>query len=255
MIDNLQNYLVAAILVLIAIRFTGLIIAPLRRTLKISKTEKTLANFIVNFADITLRVILIAMAISRLGFATDNIVTVITAAGLALGLAFQDILGNFAGGLIIIFNKPYVVGDEITIEGLNGVVQEVEIFNTILKTFDNQIIYIPNKSITKGPIINHTQDKFRRITINFGLGYESDFNKVKKSLLKFANSREGILKRPASEVFINNLGARFINIELRMWCSTKKYWTVREQVLTDFIKFAEKQGIRISRVEKGVKKD
>jgi small conductance mechanosensitive channel len=179
------------------------------------------------------------------GIATTSFVAILGAAGLAIGLALQGSLANFAGGVLILLFKPFKVGDYIEAQGYSGTVNEIQIFNTILKSLDNKTIIIPNGNLSNDCITNYSTEPLRRVDFVFGIGYEDDIKKAKEVLLTIIKSDSRVLKEPEPFVSIGELGDSSVNFTVRVWCNKEAYWDVYfdmfEKVKLEF----DKQGISI----------
>jgi small conductance mechanosensitive channel len=161
-----------------------------------------------------------------IGVKTTSFVAVLGAAGLALGFALQGSLSNFAGGVMILLFKPFKVGDIIEAQGHRGKVDEIRIFNTIIKTLDNKTIIIPNGEVSGNSIINYTAEPTRRVDMTFGIGYDDDIGKVKSVLKRVIDSDERILEDPAPMIVVSEHGGSSVNFAVRPWVKTEDYWGV-----------------------------
>lgn len=207
--------------------------------------ELTLRNFLVSIISITLKVILIVIFASMIGIETASLIAMLGAAGLAIGLALQGSLANFAGGILILMFKPFKAEDVIEAQGYVGIVDEIQIFNTILRTLDNQRVVIPNALLSNGCVKNIFVEKTRRVDLTFGISYSDDLLKVKAILRQIVDADERILKDPEADIFIAEHGASSINILVRPWVNSADYWPVyfglMEQVKIAF----DQEGITI----------
>jgi small conductance mechanosensitive channel len=191
-----------------------------------TKADKTLIPFITNLLSWGLKVLLFISAASMVGIATTSFIAVLGAAGLAIGLALQGSLANFAGGVLILIFKPYNVGDLIESQGHLGVVKEVQIFNTILLTPDNKRVIIPNGAVSNGSIVNYSAEGLLRVDLVIGIAYESDIPKAKEVLHKAMADHKLVLKDPGSTVAVSALADSSVNLVVRPWCKAADYWQV-----------------------------
>jgi len=191
-----------------------------------SGMEPSLRTFLMSLISIGLKVLLVISVASMIGIETTSFIAVLGAAGLAIGLALQGSLGNFAGGVLILIFKPYKVGDFIDAGGVMGVVKRIEIFSTILTSGDNKTIIVPNGAISNSPITNFSTQLTRRVDIVFGIGYDDDLKKAKEVLKGLIEADERILKDPAPLIVISNLGDSSVDITTRSWVNTPDYWAV-----------------------------
>lgn len=210
-----------------------------------SNLEPSLAKFILSFIRIGLKVLLIISVASMLGIATASFVAILGAAGLAVGLALQGSLANFAGGVLILIFKPFKVGDVIDAQGFTAIVHEIQIFNTILKSFDNKTIIIPNGALSNGSITNFSTEPTRRVDMKFGIGYNDDIQKAKDILKNLVNGDERILREPEPVVVLSELGDSSVNFTVRAWSMAADVWNIyfdmQEKVKTEF----DRHGISI----------
>ncbi|MEZ4798088.1 MAG: mechanosensitive ion channel [Flavobacteriaceae bacterium] len=188
--------------------------------------DESLQKFLLNLINWILKILLIITLLGTLGVPTTSFAAIIAAAGLAIGLALQGSLGNFAGGVLIMIFKPFKIGDLIEAQGELGVVKEIEIFTTKLTGLSNREIIIPNGALSNGNIINYTTEGTRRVDLNFGVGYESDIKKTKEVLMNVLTSNPLVLKEPAPTVNVSELADSSINFAVRPWCKSEHYWDV-----------------------------
>jgi small conductance mechanosensitive channel len=204
-----------------------------------------LIDFLSNITYYTLMVVVLIAVASQLGINTTSFLAVIGAAGLAVGLALKDSLSNFASGIMLILFRPFRVGDAISVGGVTGKVEKITIFTTILNTFDNQRVIIPNGNLTNGVIQNITANSTRRVDLVMGIGYEDDIAKARKIMSDIISADERVLKDPAPTIAVSELGDRSVNFVVRPWSKTEDYWDVYFD-LTEKIKIAfDKEGISI----------
>jgi len=197
------------------------------RTLMIKREyDESLQKFLSNFIGWILKILLILTILSQLGIETTSFAAILAAAGLAVGLALQGSLSNFAGGVLIMIFKPIKIGDLIEAQGEIGVVKEIEIFTTKLVGLSNKEIIIPNGTLSNGTIVNYTTEGTRRVDLVFGVGYDSDIKKTKEVLMNVLTSHPLVLKDPAPSVNVSELADSSINFAVRPYCKTEDYWTV-----------------------------
>ena len=216
----------AIITLIVGLWLIGLITKVTRKSMEKTKADKTLIPFITNLISWILKVLLFISVASMIGIATTSFIAVLGAAGLAIGLALQGSLGNFAGGVLILIFKPYNVGDLIESQGHLGVVKEVQIFNTILLTPNNKRVIIPNGAVSNGAIVNYSAEGILRVDLVIGIAYESDILKAKEVFYKVMADHELVLKDPASQVAVSELADSSVNLVVRPWCTVADYWQV-----------------------------
>ncbi len=245
-ISTFSIKLVTAILIFLvgkwlARRLTDLFAAVLER----HKTEITLVNFLRNIAYYALLIAVVIAALGQLGINTTSFLTVVGAAGLAIGLALKDSLGNFSAGVLLILFRPFKVGDFVTAGGVSGTVEQISIFNTELATPDNQQVLVPNSSIMGNVITNVTAKPTRRIDLTIGISYGDDMGRAKEVLARVLQEESRLLSEPAASIAVAELGASSVNLVVRPWVRTADYWDVRF-ALTEKIKAGfDKEGISI----------
>ncbi len=198
----------------------------LRKVMKKRDIDPTLVPFLVGLISTLLKIMLIISVVDIVGVKTTSFVAVLGATGLAVGLALQGSLANFAGGVLILIFKPYKVGDYIQAQGEAGTVTTVQIFNTVLNTPDNLKVIIPNGPISSGTITNFSAEETRRMDMIFGIGYDDDLEKAKNVLKDMADADERILPDPAPFVGVTELAARSVNLVVRVWCKNEDYWGI-----------------------------
>lgn len=189
------------------------------------KVDRALHSFIGSLASIVLKVLLLVSVASMIGVETTSFIAVIGAAGLAIGLALQGSLANFAGGVLIMLFRPFRAGDWIEAQGVAGSVDSIQIFHTTLKTADNKVVIVPNGSLSNGHITNYSRESTRRVDINLGIDYASDIKKAREVLLQIAEDPR-VQRDPAPLVFVTGLGDSAVNLSLRVWVDTADYWPV-----------------------------
>jgi small conductance mechanosensitive channel len=207
--------------------------------------EISLQRFLISLINIGLKIVLLISVASMIGIATTSLVAMLGAATFAVGLALQGSLSNFAGGVLILLLKPFKVGDTIEAQGFVGKVHEIQIFNTLIKTFDNKMIYIPNGTLSNGNITNYSHEPIRRVDMTFGISYGDDIKKAKEILKSLVDNDSRIMKEPAPLIAVSNLGDSSVDFAVKVWCDTAEYWNVffdmQENVKITF----DKEGISI----------
>jgi len=195
--------------------------------------DPTLETFLQSFIRIALKAILFVLVVTQLGVKSSSLVAIIGAAGLAIGLALQGSLANFAGGVLILLFKPFRVGDFISAQGVDGTVKEITIFTTKLNTFGNQVAILPNGQLSNNSIINYNAENTRRDKIDVGIGYGSNIKKAKDILLEICSNKETILTEPAPEVYVGELADSSVNLTLRFWAKNEDFWAAHFYVLEE----------------------
>ncbi len=191
-----------------------------------AKMDETITKFLSNVIYGGLLLFIILAALSNLGVNTTSFIAVLGAAGLAVGLAFQGTLSNIGAGVLLIFFRPFRVGDFIQAAGESGVVEEINLFSVLLKTGDNKQIIIPNSSIIGGNIVNFSAKDTRRVDFTFGIGYDDDLKLAKETLQEIISEDERVLKDPAPFVAVSELADSSVNFVVRAWVKSGDYWGV-----------------------------
>jgi small conductance mechanosensitive channel len=205
----------------------------------------TLRRFVANLARMLLMLFVIIAAIHQLGIQTASLIALLGAAGLAVGLALQGSLSNFAAGVLIVLFRPYKVGDWIEGGGVSGAVEEVQILTTVLKTGDNKRVIIPNSQIMGTTITNYSANETRRVDLVVGVSYSDDLDKVRKELEGLVAADERILKDPAVTIAVSELADSSVNFVLRPWVNTADYWGVYFDLTEAIKKRFDEVGISI----------
>ncbi|WJM96640.1 mechanosensitive ion channel family protein [Pseudomonas defluvii] len=197
----------------------------LGKLLALRNADLALQGFISSLANIALKVLLMVSVASMIGVETTSFVAAIGAAGLAIGLALQGSLANFAGGVLILLFRPFRIGDVIEAQGVSGTVDSIQIFHTVLRTGDNKTVIMPNGSLSNGIITNHNRQPTRKVVFDVGVDYDADLQAARRVLLELANDPR-VHKDPAPQAVVSTLGDSSITISLRVWVNTGDYWDV-----------------------------
>ncbi len=224
---------------------SGKISKLVTKFLEKSNIDITLISFLESIIYYTLLIVVIISAAGQLGINTTSFLTIVGTAGLAIGLALKDSLGNFASGVMLILFRPFKVGDFVETNGVSGNVARIALFNTTINTPDNQMVIVPNSSITSNIITNVTANKNRRIDLVIGIGYDDDIKKAKQILNKILKQHDKVLENPAPNVAVSELADSSVNFVVRPWVKTSDYWSTYFD-LTEQIKLTfDKEGISI----------
>ena len=219
--------IIGALVILIVGRWVSMGVRSLiGKLMSRAGVDKTLISFVRNLSYVALLAFVIIAALSRLGIQTASFIAVIGAAGLAIGLALQGSLANFAAGVLMIIFKPFKVGDFIEGAGVSGVAEEIGIFTTALKSPDNKKVIVPNAKVTGDNIVNYTAKEMRRVDMVAGVSYSDDLGKVKTVLQEIMEGDERILKDPAPKIAVLELADSSVNFVVRPWVNTGDYWDV-----------------------------
>ncbi|MEN5303723.1 MULTISPECIES: mechanosensitive ion channel family protein [unclassified Pseudomonas] len=199
--------------------------ARLGKLVGLRNADLALQGFISTLSNIVLKVLLFVSVASMIGIETTSFVAAIGAAGLAIGLALQGSLANFAGGVLILMFRPFRIGDWIEAQGVSGTVDSIQIFHTVLRTGDNKTVIMPNGALSNGIITNTNRQPTRKVVFDVGVDYEADLQKARQVLLELAQDPR-VLADPAPQAVVSTLGDSSITVSLRLWTKTSDYWDV-----------------------------
>ena len=207
------------------------------------RADPTLHSFFSNLISVILNFVLIILIISILGVNTSSLVALLASAGLAIGMALSGTLQNFAGGVVIILFRPFKVGDFISAQGQEGIVKEIQIFNTIVLTMDNKVIHIPNGILSTGVMTIYTKEETRRVDWDVSISYGDDYDKAKATLLRLCQADPRILKKPEPFVEIFKLNNSSVDLKVRVWVKSVDYWPVFFSMNEKVYKELPKEGL------------
>ncbi len=245
LITHGMNLVLAVLSLIVGLWVIRWIVRLLEGRLESASVDRSLSAFLVPLTRIFLQVLLVVSIASRLGLEMTSFIAVIGAAGLAVGLALQGSLANFAGGVLILLIKPFKAGDFIQAAGHSGTVQEIQIFHTLLNTPDNRRIVIPNANLSNTSVVNLSHNPTRRVDFEFGVGYGDDITQVKDILLETVSSHELVLEDPAPRVMLKELGDSAVVFSLRVWARREDYWNLYFEVMETVKRRFDKEGVNI----------
>ena len=251
MVPSLLSFLVqvvvAIIVLLIGSRIIKFLLKLIRKSLDRSKVEAGVVTFLCSLVKYSLYFVLAMIILAQFGVTTSSVVAVLGSAGLTLGLALQGSLSNFAGGVLILLLKPFVVGDYIIdgVTGQEGTVSSITIFYTKRLTIDNRMILIPNGTLSNSSITNVTHMEKRRIDLLIGVSYEANLAKTKQVLLDVVKSEDKILPGEPVDVYVSELADSSVQMGVRAWVKTEDYWPIRWKMTEDIKNALDANGISI----------
>ena len=245
MYEFIPNLISAVLILVVGLWMIGMINKVFKKMMVRREVEITLRKFLANLINWLLKALLFIVVIQKLGVQNSSFVAILGAAGLAVGLALQGSLSNFAGGVLILLFKPFKVGDFIEAKGIKGTVKEISIFSTSINTFGNELAIVPNGPLYNDNIINYSKEENRRANIIAGIGYSSDIKKAKEILLEIARSNEKILQDPAPVVYVAELADSSVNLSLRFWSKNEDYWDMYFFVMEEIKLRFDQNGIEI----------
>ncbi|NQU84308.1 MAG: mechanosensitive ion channel [Mariniphaga sp.] len=235
----------ALITLIIGLWIISIIRKAIRKQFEKRDMEPSLRGFMNSLIGITLKLLLFISVIGMVGIQMTSFIAILGAAGLAIGMALSGTLQNFAGGVMILIFKPFKTGDYIEAQGHAGIVSEIQIFNTILKTPDNKTIIIPNAGLSTGSMINYSTEPKRRVDFTFGIGYGDDVDNAKIVLEGLINSDERIFKDPAPFIAVSELADSSVNLVVRVWAEASNYWGIYFDLTEKVYKTFDKEGLNI----------
>lgn len=244
-IEFLPNLIAAVLILFIGLWVVKLINRLVHKFFERQEFDKALEHFLQSFISVALKFLLFVLVITQLGVQSSSLVAIVGAAGLAVGLALQGSLANFAGGVLILIFKPFKVGDFISAQGVDGTVTEISIFTTKLSTFGNQIAIVPNGQLSNNNIINYNAQDTRRDKITIGIGYGANIKEAKDILLQICAENETILKDPAPVVYVDALADSSVNLSLRFWANNPDFWDAHFDVMEQTKNRFDAAGIEI----------
>jgi|LSQX01.3.fsa_nt_gb small conductance mechanosensitive channel len=241
LLANVPRIIIAFVLLWVGFRLVNYLTRMVRKIMQAREMDKSLQDFLGSLIGIMLKVLIIMSVMQMIGVAVTSFIAILGAAGLAIGMALQGTLQNFAGGVIILLLKPFKVGDFIEQGSISGTVTSIQIFNTVLSTPDNKVVIVPNSQLATNSLINYTKSEVRRVDVSVGIRYDESINKVRKLLLDLASAYPEVLKEPAVPVVhVTSMGESSVNLQLRLWAKTEDYWplyfSLNQAVLDEFSK-------------------
>lgn len=242
-----KNILIAIVILIIGNKLIKWVLKLIGNSFKKTKIEPMVAKFLISLIKFALYFLIAIIVISVLGIPTTSLIAALSAAGLTLGLALQGSLSNFAGGVLILFFKPFTIGDYIKEDthGNEGTVTGIDLFYTKITTIDNKTIVIPNGTLANSSLTNYTAQEKRRIDILIGISYDSDIRKAKSVLADVIDGCDRIIRDEEISIYVDNLGESQITLGVRVWTKTDEYWSVRWELLEKFKCAFDDNGIEI----------
>lgn len=235
----------ALAILIVGLWVVNILVKGLKKIMSKRGLDKSLQGFLTSLIGWALKIFLFVTVAGQLGIQTTSFAAVIAAASLAIGMALQGSLSNFAGGALIMIFRPFRVGDYIEAQDVQGVVKEIEIFTTKLNTVDNKEVILPNGALSNGNIVNYSSEKTRRVDLTFGVSYDADIKETKDVLLSVINACPQVLKDPAPAVLVSELADSSVNFITRTWVKSADYWAVHFYLIENTKIALDKAGIEI----------
>lgn len=241
----LMNILYAALIVIVGRVVVKWLVKLSRKLMVRANLDPMLVNFLSVIANAVLMLFVLIAALDQLGVDTTSMIAVLGAAGLAVGLALKDSLQNFAAGVMLVMFRPFKNGDFVEVAGTSGVVEQISIFNTILKTGDNREVIVPNGQIYADTITNYSARDTRRIDMSFGIGYGDDLLKAKSLMSDIVKGHAKVLAEPEPIIRVGELADSSVNFDVRPWVNSEDYWQVRSELIEQIKLAFDENGISI----------
>jgi small conductance mechanosensitive channel len=247
LLEYTPKFIAAIVVLIVGWIIIGFIQRGIRRFFDRVHLDEALESFIMSLTGVALKIILLVIVATMFGVQTTSLVALMGAAGLAVGLALQGSLSNFAGGVLILFFKPFKIGDYIEAQGVGGTVKTIQIFNTVLNTPDNKILILPNGNLANDVITNYTDQNHRRLDLVFGIGYNDDIKLARKILEDVVVKDKRVLtqKNYDPQIVVGNLGESSVDIWCRVWVKTDDYWSLKFDKLEAVKEAFDKNGVSI----------
>ena len=237
--------LIAIILLIISFKVINLIGKKIEKSHEKGKLDKTIAKVLAYIFKLGMKVVVAICLVGYVGIDTSGLAALVTSFGVCIGLAVNGAVSNLAGGVLIIITRPFKVDDFIEAQGQSGVVEDIHITCTRIRTGDNKVVYLPNGALSSGTIVNYSEKATRRVDFTFSIGYGDDFEKAKQIITDICNSHELVLKDQPIFVRVGAHGASSIDIITRVWVNSADYWTVNFDILEAVKTAFDKEGIEI----------
>lgn len=225
--------LLALVVLFVGTRIIKMVTKAFRNLLGKRDLDESLKNFLASLVGWILKILLFMAVLEMIGVKTTSFIAILGAAGLAIGLALQGTLANFAGGVLIMLFKPYKIGDLVESQGVTGTVKDIQIFNTILLTPDSKTAILPNGAVMNNHIINYVEEGLIRVDLTVGISYDADIKQAKEILMNLMLKNDLVLKDPAPSVTVAELGDNSVNLAVRPHCKPEHYWDVYFGVLEE----------------------
>ncbi|MCB0704154.1 MAG: mechanosensitive ion channel [Saprospiraceae bacterium] len=244
-IDYAPKVLGAILMLIIGFWLAGWVTNMLKKMMAKRKLDNSVRPFLASLVNTGLKVLVLLSVAQMFGFETTSFVAILGALVFAIGMALQGSLGHFASGIMLLTFKPYLVGDLVNLAGNIGVVEEIGVFNTVLRTPDNKKVIIPNGVVTSGVIINISGQGEIRVDMTYGIGYTDNIDKARETIQQVADSCPNILREKPVDIFVSELADSSVNFVVRPWCKSENYWDVFFFMHENIKKAFDKEGVSI----------
>jgi small conductance mechanosensitive channel len=244
-IEYVPKLVLAIVVLIVGLMVIKFIVKTAKKAMKKNDLDATLSSFLGNILSALLKVALLISIAGLVGVETTSLLAILGAAGLAIGLALQGSLANFAGSALIMLFRPFKAGDFIETQGQSGTVAEIQIFHTVLRTGDNRIITVPNGAVANGSITNFSAMDTRRVDFVFGIGYDDDIDQAKAILERLVTEDARILKDPAHFIAVKEMADSSVNFVVRAWAKSSDYWGIYFDMQEKVKKAFDAEGVSI----------
>jgi len=241
----LVKVVIALVIMFVSFKLINLIFRRISKRIEKRGVDKTIHTTLIYVLKLVLKIIITVCLIGFVGIDTGGITALIASLGVGIGLAVNGALSNLAGGVMLIITRPFKIDDYIEACGQAGTVEAIHITQTILRTPDNKVVYIPNGTLSSSEIINYSTKDTRRLDLVFGISYDSDVNKAKEILTTLASEHQLVLKDPAPFIRVKEQGDSSINLLMRVWVNSGDYWTVNFDMMENVLNAFNENGIDI----------
>ena len=246
--DKIPALIVALITIIIGVIIAKIVKKILNKLLYKYKSSTGLISFLINFIQVVIMIIAFMQAMSGLGVNTTSFAAILGAAGFSIGLAFKEVISNLGSCMIILFFKPFDIGDYIQCDSIEGTVYEIQMFSTTLKTNDNKLVILPNSLITTNAITNFTAQEKRRIDFIFNVEYDTDVKKMYDIAHKLFDANEKVLKSPKPLIGVESMDNNIIKFVAKPWVKTEDYWSTYYNLIEEFKEEFDENGIVLTRI-------
>ncbi len=239
------SFIVAIVIIIVGLIVANNVVRLMSRAMHRKEMDGAVISFLSAIVKAVIFIAALLMALSQVGVQTTSFIAILGAAGLAIALSLQSSLANMASGVLIIIFRPFRAGEYVDAGGVSGTIQEVNIFQTIMKTPDNKVVFVPNAQITSKPTINYHREDTRRIDLVIGVSYSADLLKTKEVLMEVVQADSRVLPEPAINIQVNELADSSVNFIVRPWVAVNDYWPTRWDLLREIKIALDKNGIEI----------
>jgi len=235
----------ALLIMFVTFKIINLLAKRITKRCEKRNVDKTISRTLIYIGKLTLKIVITVCLVGFVGIDTSGLTAIVASLGVCIGLAVNGALSNLAGGVMLIITRPFKIDDYIEACGQAGTVEAIHITQTIIRTPDNKVVYIPNGTLSSSEIVNYSTKETRRLDLVFGISYDSDLDKAKNVLTTLCNEHQLVLKDPAPFIRVKEQGDSSINLLMRVWVNSGDYWTVHFDMMENVLKAFDENGIEI----------